>query len=120
MNENELTDKEIEELVADGLSRLLADEYAAILLDGMGDIGALRNPEVPDHIEHAWYKFYTFVKPEALKANWSRDRVMNEITAAGVPCYSGSCPEVYREKVMVDAGLAPEHETELLLSRLDV
>lgn len=80
---------------------------AEILLGGFRDIDALRNPEVPDHVEHAWYKFYTFVRPEALKSNWSRDRMMNAITAAGVPCYSGSCPEVYREKVMVEAGLAP-------------
>ena len=29
---------------------------------------------------------------------WSRDRIMNEIVARGVPCYSGSCSEVYLEK----------------------
>jgi dTDP-4-amino-4,6-dideoxygalactose transaminase len=80
---------------------------AACLAKEFSLIGALRNPEIPAHIEHAWYKFYTFVRPTALKDGWSRDRIMNAVTAAGVPCYSGSCPEVYREKVFIDAGLAP-------------
>ena len=55
-------------------------------------------PVVPNDIEHAWYRAYAFVRPEALADGWSRDRIMAEITAAGVPCYSGSCSEVYLEK----------------------
>ena len=47
---------------------------------------------------HAFYKAYVFVRPEALASGWTRDRVMAEINAAGVPCYSGSCSEVYLEK----------------------
>lgn len=80
---------------------------AEMLSSAFGDIGALRTPAVPDGVEHAWYKFYSFIRPEAFKSDWSRDRAMNAIVASGVPCYSGSCPEVYREKVFVDAGLAP-------------
>jgi len=33
-----------------------------------------------------------------LKPGWSRDRIMEEVGAAGVPCYSGSCSEIYLEK----------------------
>jgi dTDP-4-amino-4,6-dideoxygalactose transaminase len=55
-------------------------------------------PEVPAEVEHAWYRAYAFVRPEALAEGWSRDRIMNEIVARGVPCYSGSCSEVYLEK----------------------
>lgn len=58
----------------------------------------LRVPEVPEHIEHAAYKCYVFVEPEQLKPEWNRDRVMSEIAARGVPCFSGSCSEVYLEK----------------------
>jgi dTDP-4-amino-4,6-dideoxygalactose transaminase len=68
---------------------------------------ALRVPVVPPHLEHAWYKFYCFVRPDALKADWSRDRIMAEINAAGVPCYVGSCPEVYLEKAFTSRGLGP-------------
>ena len=33
--------------------------------------------------------------------------MMDEIIARGVPCYTGSCSEVYLEKAFVDRGLAP-------------
>ena len=59
---------------------------------------ALRVPEVLSHVGHAVYKCYVFVRPELLKSGWSRDRIMSEINGHGVPCYSGSCSEVYLEK----------------------
>jgi len=69
---------------------------------------ALRTPIPPPHIEHAWYKFYTYVRPEALVASWSRDRIISEINALGVPCYSGSCPEIYLEKTFDNTGWRPK------------
>lgn len=36
--------------------------------------------------------------PEGLKEGRDRERIMNEINALGIPCYSGSCSEVYLEK----------------------
>ena len=68
------------------------------ILDTCTQIPALRVPVVPNDIDHAWYRAYAFVRPEALADGWSRDRIMAEINAAGVPCYSGSCSEVYLEK----------------------
>ncbi|MFI9653041.1 DegT/DnrJ/EryC1/StrS family aminotransferase [Guyparkeria halopsychrophila] len=68
----------------------------------------LRVPMIPDHIEHAAYKCYLFVEPEALRDGWDRDRVMAEIQARGVPCMSGSCSEVYREKAFDGTGWRPE------------
>jgi dTDP-4-amino-4,6-dideoxygalactose transaminase len=32
---------------------------------------------------------------------------MQEIMARGVPCYSGSCSEIYREKAFTGAGYGP-------------
>lgn len=68
---------------------------------------ALRVPSVPDYIEHAWYKAYVFVKPERLREGWTRDRVMSEINESGVPCYMGSCSEVYLEKAFDNTGWRP-------------
>jgi dTDP-4-amino-4,6-dideoxygalactose transaminase len=52
----------------------------------------------PDtYYAHAWYKCYVQVNIEALPEGWSRDRIMAEIDALGVPCFSGSCSEVYLE-----------------------
>ncbi|MFW2356538.1 DegT/DnrJ/EryC1/StrS family aminotransferase, partial [Hydrogenophaga sp.] len=58
----------------------------------------VRVPETPDGVVHAWYKFYAFVRPEKLASGWSRDRIVEEVNARGVPCYHGSCSEVYLEK----------------------
>jgi dTDP-4-amino-4,6-dideoxygalactose transaminase len=65
-------------------------------------------PVIPPEAEHAAYKCYVFVEPEALKPGWDRDRVMGEIVARGVPCYSGSCSEVYLEKAFDGTGWRPE------------
>ncbi len=58
----------------------------------------LRAPTIPEHVEHAAYKCYVFVEPERLADGWDRDRIQQEIVASGVPCFSGSCSEVYRER----------------------
>ncbi len=67
----------------------------------------LRVPELPDIIEHAAYKCYVFVEPLKLKSGWNRDRIMAEINALGVPCFSGSCSEVYLEKAFIGTGFRP-------------
>jgi dTDP-4-amino-4,6-dideoxygalactose transaminase len=80
---------------------------AAMLTLAFEHTQALRLTVPPTDIEHAYYKYYTFVRLERLKPGWSRDRIMNEITARGVPCYSGSCSEIYLEKAFVNSGLGP-------------
>jgi dTDP-4-amino-4,6-dideoxygalactose transaminase len=57
---------------------------------------------------HAHYKCYVYVKPESLKADWSRDRIVEAINAEGVPCFQGSCSEVYLEKAFDGSGWRPE------------
>jgi dTDP-4-amino-4,6-dideoxygalactose transaminase len=58
--------------------------------------------------QHAFYKFYVYVRPENLVAGWSRDRIVDEINARGVPCYSGSCSEIYLEKAFDNTGWRPK------------
>ncbi|MDA7415484.1 DegT/DnrJ/EryC1/StrS aminotransferase family protein [Xenophilus arseniciresistens] len=57
-----------------------------------------RVPEPPSGSEHAHYKCYVYVQPQLLAPGWSRDRIADAIQALGVPCYQGSCSEVYLEK----------------------
>tara|TARA_Y100000768_G_scaffold387224_1_gene377797 strand:+ start:7897 stop:9078 length:1182 start_codon:yes stop_codon:yes gene_type:complete len=56
---------------------------------------------------HAAYKAYVFVNNKELKANWSRDKIIHEITKLNVPCYSGSCSEVYLEKAFENTDFIP-------------
>lgn len=55
-------------------------------------------PMPPANYVHAAYKAYVQVNTAQLPEGWSRDRIMAEINALGVPCFSGSCSEVYLEK----------------------
>ncbi|NMW18704.1 MAG: DegT/DnrJ/EryC1/StrS aminotransferase family protein [Chlorobiaceae bacterium] len=70
-------------------------------------IPGLRVPVVPEWVEHAAYKCYVFVEPRALKEGWSRERILVEINRRGVPCYSGSCSEMYLEKAFDHTGWRP-------------
>lgn len=62
------------------------------------DLKGLRVAMIPEWAKHAAYKCYVFVEPDELKTGWNRDRIMTEINDRGVPCFSGSCSEVYLEK----------------------
>ena len=57
---------------------------------------------------HAAYKCYVQVNVDALPEGWSRDRIMAEINDLGVPCFSGSCSEVYLEKAFDGTSWRPE------------
>lgn len=67
----------------------------------------LRVPTIPSHIGHAAYKCYVFVEPGQLKPTWNRDRIMQAINEQGIPCFSGSCSEVYLEKAFDNTGWRP-------------
>ena len=80
---------------------------AAMLTECFAKIPALRVLEVPEEFGHAYYKYYVFVRPEKLREGWDRDRIMNAIVAEGIPCFSGSCSEIYLEKAFIKAGIGP-------------
>lgn len=82
---------------------------AGVLMERLRQIPELRVPVPPVHIEHAYYRFYAYVRPEMLKPDWNRDRVMVEMNEAGIPCTVGSCSEVYLEKSFQQAGMQPPH-----------
>ncbi|KIN89498.1 DegT/DnrJ/EryC1/StrS family aminotransferase [Thauera sp. SWB20] len=71
------------------------------------DLLGLRVPPLPAHCEHAAYKCYVYVEPERLREGWDRDRIVATINAAGVPCYQGSCSEVYLEKAFDGSSWRP-------------
>ncbi len=69
---------------------------------------SLANQICPAGCVHAQYKFYAHVRPENLAPGWDRERIIEAINAAGVPCYPGSCSEVYREKAFDGTGWRPD------------
>lgn len=77
------------------------------LFDALEANPALRVPRSTPDIGHAAYKAYVYLRPECLKDEWNRDRIMTEISNTGVPCFSGSCSEIYREKAFTVDKLGP-------------
>ncbi|MFO7568524.1 MAG: DegT/DnrJ/EryC1/StrS aminotransferase family protein [Smithellaceae bacterium] len=78
-----------------------------ILVDAFSGIDALRTCTPPDYIFHACYKCYVFLRPKRLAAGWDQARVIAAIAAEGVPCFAGSCSEIYLEKAFDTSGLRP-------------
>lgn len=78
--------------------RAARQKNAAILTRAFSAIPAVRVAVPPAGIEHAYYKYYVFVEPSMLKNDWSRDRIVDELGHLGVPCFTGSCSEIYLEK----------------------
>ena len=81
---------------------------AAILTRAFLNIPALRVTVPSDDFYHAYYKYYVFIKPEMLKKGWDRDRIIVAVNEEGVPCFTGSCSEMYLEKAFETNGLRPQ------------
>lgn len=82
-------------------------EHASMLNWRFSAIPALRVTVPGVHFGHAYYKHYAFVRPELLRQGWNRDRIMAALNAEGIPCFSGSCSEIYREKAFERSGFGP-------------
>lgn len=83
-------------------------QNAKILRDALtqfaGEQQFLRIPDIEFHqvmgsdSVHAYYKYYVYVRPENLPENISRDSILNALNEKKIPCFSGSCSEIYLEK----------------------
>lgn len=83
-------------------------QNAAVLNRSFDSTPGLRVTLPHAYIGHAYYKYYAFVMPEALKADWSRDRIITELNQRGVPCFHGSCSEIYLEKAFDNIPTKPK------------
>ncbi len=80
----------------------------ALLLDrGLSRIPGLRLARPPTYSEHAYYKYYAFIRPEMLRAGWNLPRILDAFGAEGIPCGVGACSEIYLEKAFTGARLGP-------------
>ena len=80
---------------------------ASVIDEVANNFKVVRTVTVPSYMEHAAYKHYLFVNPEQLAEGWSRDRIIEAIVAEGVPCFHGSCSEVYLEKAFDNTDFRP-------------
>ncbi len=86
----------------------LRNQYAKQILSTCKNIAWLQVLEPNNDIIHAYYKCYVQVIPECLPKGWSRDAIIDELNVHGVPCFSGSCSEVYKEKAFDNMSYRPK------------
>lgn len=70
--------------------------------------GVVRVPAPAAGMRHAYYRLYGYVRPDGLAGDWSRDRIVAELNAAGVQVLHGTCSEVYLEKAFDGTAWRPE------------
>lgn len=79
-------------------------EHADTLRTALSELPAVRLPDIPADVQHAFYRFYVHLRPAHLRPGWDRDRVVAAICAEGVPCQHGGCTEIYRERAFDAVG----------------
>ena len=82
---------------------------AEILTNIFSEINSVHVPLPPKNIKHAWYKFYIHIDRDSLLEDWSRDRIVNEISKIGFPIFTGSCSEIYMEECFKSANMRPKN-----------
>jgi dTDP-4-amino-4,6-dideoxygalactose transaminase len=89
--------------------------HANTLTKALSGLSGLRVPTVRDGAFHAYYKYYAFVRPEMLRNGWNRNAIMRAINEQGVPCFVGSCSEIYLEKAFAENREHPRLPVAMLL-----
>lgn len=81
---------------------------ALALVDALGAFDCIRMPLTAPENHNAFYKLYAYVDESKLTEGWSRDRIVAEINAKGIPCMQGSCSEIYLENAFDGTGKRPQ------------
>jgi dTDP-4-amino-4,6-dideoxygalactose transaminase len=71
---------------------------AASLTQRLSRISSLRVTVPPPDVYHSYYKYYVFLRLERLREGWNQGKILQAINSEGVPCFAGSCSEIYLEK----------------------
>ena len=53
-------------------------------------------------------KGYSYLKPQGLKDGWSRKIIIEEFSKKGIPCFEGSCSEIYLESAFNNKNFKPK------------
>lgn len=93
----------------------LRSRNAALIVEGLKDFSelisflTLNTEQVADGSRHAYYRLYGRINEDALAEGWSRNRIITEINARGIPAQYGSCALIGREDAFegLDAATYP-------------
>lgn len=72
---------------------------AEYLIERLSKLDHLRLPVPEANIYHSYYRFYFFISDQEL-----RDQVIETVQQKDLPCFTGSCSELYLEKAFDQLG----------------
>jgi len=75
---------------------------AEIWSAALSPLHCIRVPWPASNVQHAFYRFYAFLTAENLRTGITRDDILIALNEAGIRAFTGSCPEIYREKAFDD------------------
>lgn len=85
-----------------------AKDLMSVLAPYAGENGFLRFlPHDKAGSEHAWYRFFAFVRRDKLPDGETRDSIIDKIQSQGLPCMQGTCSEMYLEKAFDGSSSRP-------------
>ena len=78
---------------------------AAVMTSAIAALSAVIETTPPDTVRHSYYKYYVLLNPDGLADNWTRDRIVAELSERGVPARVGACPDIAKENAFANAGI---------------
>lgn len=79
------------------------------LRSAIQDLPLIRDLTPPNTVKHSYYKFNILIERNMLAANWTRDKIVDDLNSRGVPARVGACPDIAREAAFSNAGFDTSH-----------
>uniref|UniRef100_A0A6G6ABF3 dTDP-4-amino-46-dideoxygalactose transaminase n=1 Tax=Borely moumouvirus TaxID=2712067 RepID=A0A6G6ABF3_9VIRU len=71
---------------------------AFIFSENLKNLNLVYIPTPNEKYFHVYYKYYIFINKEYLREEYSVKDIIIDINNNGIPCFQGTCGEVYKEK----------------------
>lgn len=78
---------------------------AAQLTSAIDGFSAVRDLTPPDNVRHSYYKYNVLIEQQSLAANWTRDKIVDELNSRGIPARVGACPDIAQEAAFRNANI---------------
>ena len=86
------------------------ERNTAVLTQVLQGHPMLSLPAPPAHTRHAWYKYYVQLVDTGGCVTTQRSRIVAGLRQLGIPCDSGSCPDMSREDAFADRSIRRDGE----------
>lgn len=85
----------------------IRNQNAGIWREALSQVSCLTLTRPPANMRHAYYRFYALIDKTALRPGVFRRDILEELNDNEIKAFSGSCPEIYKEKAFADLNVSP-------------